>query len=383
MAQVLRVGLVGAGFIGRSHALAVNAVNGVFPDCLPVVAESIADADAARAEAIARHVGFRSFTTDWRETVASCDAIIVAVPSESHNEIAAAVIAADKPLLCEKPVGLSADQAAGLAAAAAKAGVVNAVGYTYLRAPLVRQARALLDGGRLGRPLHFYGRHFEDYLASSDAPFSWRLDRARAGRCGALGDLGCHILSIARYLLGPIERLSGSATLVHPVRRVPGGGERAVENEDHASAQVRFAGGVPGVIEVSRVATGRKMDLSFEVTCESGAIRFEAERTNELQVYVDEPDSAGPGFRRILAQPGHPDYAGFLPAPGHGLGFNDLKTIEIAEFLRGIEAGRAVYPDLAEAVRIGRVCEAILDSSESGRWIDAPEDEPSTRRIAT
>jgi predicted dehydrogenase len=382
MAQGLRIGLVGAGFIGRSHALAVKAVGGVFPDCPPVIAECVADADAARAEAIARQVGFRSHTSDWRAAVDASDAVIVAVPSEHHFEIASAVIAAGKPLLCEKPVGLSADQAARLAAAAARAGVINAVGYTYLRAPLVRQAKVILDGGRLGRPLHFTGRHFEDYLASPDAPFSWRLDRARAGRCGALGDLGCHILSIARYLLGPVERLAGASTLVHPVRRLPDGGSRAVENEDHAAAMVRFAGGVPGTIEVSRVASGRKMDLSFEVTCERGAIRFDAERTNELQVYLDEADPAGPGFRRVLARPGHPDYAGFLPAPGHGLGFNDLKTIEIAEFLRGVAAGRSVYPDLAEAARIGRLCEAILDSSDAGRWIDGPEEEPSTRRPA-
>jgi predicted dehydrogenase len=142
---------------------------------------------------------------------------------------------------------------------------------------------------------------------------------------------------------------------------------------------VRFAGGVPGVIEVSRVASGRKMDLGFEVTCERGAIRFDAERFNELQVYLDHDDGAGLGFRRVLAQPGHPDYAGFLPAPGHGLGFNDLKTIELAAFLRGIAAGRSVYPDLGEAARIGRLCEAILESADDGRWIDAPEEPPSNR----
>jgi predicted dehydrogenase len=155
-----------------------------------------------------------------------------------------------------------------------------------------------------------------------------------------------------------------------------------VENEDHAAALLRFAGGVPGVIEVSRVATGRKMDLAFELTCEKGTISFAAERTNELEIYVDEPDEAGPGFRRVLAQPGHPDYAGFLPAPGHGLGFNDLKTIELATFLRGIAEGRSVYPDLDEAARIGRLCEAILDSAESGTWIDRPEDDPAIRRTA-
>lgn len=382
MSGRIRIGLVGAGFIGRCHALAVKAVNGVFADCPPAVAHSLADADGARAEAVARQVGFEHWTADWRETVDRCDAVIVAVPSESHMEVASAVISAGKALLCEKPVGLDSEQAARLARAANRAGIVHAVGYTYLRAPLVRHARTILDGGRLGRPVHFYGRHFEDYLSSPDAPFSWRLDRARAGRCGALGDLGCHVISIARFLLGPVEALAGSSAVIHRTRPAPGGGSRAVENEDHAAALVRFAGGVPGVIEVSRVATGRKMDLAFELTCEKGTIRFDAERLNELQVYVDEADATGNGFRRVLAQPGHPDYAGFLPAPGHNLGFNDLKTIEIAAFLRGVAEGRSVYPDLDEAVRIGRLCEAILDSAEGGAWIRNPEEDRAVRRTA-
>jgi predicted dehydrogenase len=201
-----------------------------------------------------------------------------------------------------------------------------------------------------------------------------------AGRCGALGDLGCHIISIARYLCGPVETLVGSSAIRHAERPTggPGSPMRRVENEDHAAALLRFAGGVPGVIETSRVALGRKMDLTFEVTGERGSLRFEAERMNEIGLYLDE--KTGSGFRRILIEPAHPDYGAFLPAPGHGLGFNDLKTIEIKAFLDGIAAGENAQPDLAEAARIGRICEAILDSAASGRWVERPEDAPSRQR---
>ena len=342
----------------------------------------MADEAPGKAERAAAALGFSRATADWREAVDAADAIIIAVPSHAHAEIARRAIAQGKPVLCEKPVGLSSEEAHSLADAAAAARVVNAVGFTYLRSPLVRQARRLIDEGALGRLLHFYGRHFEDYLASPEAPFSWRLSAATAGRCGALGDLGCHVISIARYLCGPIEALVGSSSIRHPERRTGESGLplRRVENEDHAAALVRFAGGPPGVIETSRVALGRKMDLTFEVTGERGALRFEAERMNEIGLYLDE--KVGSGFRRILIEPAHPDYGAFLPAPGHGLGFNDLKTIEIKAFLDSIAAGENAQPDLAEAARIGRICEAILDSAASGRWVERPEDAPSRERTS-
>ncbi len=377
MATELRLALIGAGFIGKSHALAMHAVNHVFPDC-PIKARPfvLAEDSEARARAAAAALGFPEWTGSWEQAVDRADAVVIAVPSALHFAIASRAIAARKPVLCEKPVGLSSREAASLADLAEAGGVVNAVGFTYLRAPLVAHAKALVASGRLGRPVHFFGRHVEDYLADATAPHSWRLSRATAGRCGALGDLGCHILSIARELCGPVAALSGAARTVHRARPTSAGDPtpRQVENEDYASAMLRFQDGTPGLIETSRVAHGRKMDLGFELTCERGTIRFEAERLNELQLYVAGEDAANAGFRRILVNPEHPFYAGFLPAPGHGLGFNDLKTIELHQFIAAIASGRSATPDLRAASRIARLCEAILDSAESGRWIEQPEE---------
>ena len=375
MSRSVRFGLIGAGFIGRSHGLAISAVGSTFPGPLRAVPHILCDLDPGRAAASARALGFAHHTTDWRRAVDEADAVIIAVPSGEHAAIARAAIAQGKPLLCEKPVGLSAAEAQSLAEAAHEAGVVHATGFTYLRAPMVGEARRIVESGRIGRPVHFTGRHNEDYLARAETPFSWRLDASIAGRWGALGDLGCHIIAIARALCGPIESLVGMSTIVHPTRQPadPASRPRQVENEDHAAALVRFARGVPGIIEASRVAHGRKMGLSFELVCEGGTLHFDAERTNELNLYVDQGDPGEVGFRRILINAEHPDYAGFLPAPGHGLGFNDLKTIELRAFLAGIESGVGVDPDLFAAARISRVCEAILDSSASGRWVAQPE----------
>ena len=371
----IRMALIGAGFIGRSHGLAIRAVNAVFQDVpLRASAHVLCDLDLARAERTARAMGFEHVTDDWRKAVDMADAVIIAVPSRQHGDIARHAIRTGKPFLCEKPVGLSSVEAEDLAHAAHAAGIPHAVGFTYLRAPMVAHARELVRSGRLGRILHFSGRHFEDYLSSRDAPFSWRLDASLAGRCGALGDLGCHILSVARAIIGPVESVSGMATTIHGERLdTSAGHRRSVENEDHAAAILRFAGGVPGMVETSRVATGRKMDISFEVTGELGSVHFSGENYNALSVYMAGDETGLSGFRRVLVNNAHPDYAAFLPAPAHGLGFNDLKTIELAHFLRAIHAGHALDPDLFEAARISRLCEAILESSQSGRRLDEPE----------
>ncbi|HMN87058.1 MAG TPA: Gfo/Idh/MocA family oxidoreductase [Bauldia sp.] len=372
----VRFALIGAGFIGRIHGLALQAVNGVFGAApLRAVSAVLADENAGLAERQAGQLGFARWTTDWRDALADVDAVVIAAPSFMHREIALAALAAGKHVLCEKPVGRSSAEADDVAAAARKAGVTTAVGFTYMRAPMVAHAIALVQSGALGRPVSFRGRHAEDYLADPEAPFSWRLDASLAGRSGALGDLGWHIIAIARALCGPVASLSGLSEHVHPSRRTAAGAEtrRTVENEDWAGALVRFGSGAVGTVEASRVAHGRKMDIGFELTLEHGTIAFDGERTNELQVYRHGGAAGAQGFQTIRIDGGHKDYGAFLPAPAHGLGFNDLKTIELHDFLVAIAEGRSLDPDLEAACRIARVCEAILDSSASGRRIDAPE----------
>jgi len=373
MTTETKFALIGAGFIGRSHALAIHAVNLAFPD-LPLRARAhmLAEGDAERARIAGARLGFDHHTAAWEEAVDSADAVIVAVPGFLHFPIAQRAIAKGKALLCEKPVGLGADEARRLAALASEAGIVHAVGFTYVRLPLVRHAKQLLDSGRFGRVLQVRGRHFEDYLADPAGPHGWRLSRRTAGRFGALGDLGYHILAILRFLCGPIAELSGLARTFHAERPSPGG-PAAVENEDYAAATLVFENGAVGVVETSRVALGRKMEVSFEIVCEGATLAFDAERMNELRIYEAGQEASSQGFRTILANASHPDFAAFLPAPGHQIGFNDLKTIEIAEFLRAIAQKRSVAPDLGDAARISALCDAILDSSAGGQRILQPE----------
>ena len=221
-----------------------------------------------------------------------------------------------------------------------------------MRNPAFAHAERLVEEGAIGRVVHFRGFVDEDYQADPELAWTWRATVAEAG-LGALGDLGCHLVSLAYALMGPVESLVAEMAIVHATRPLPdGSGRAAVENEDVASALVRFAGGVTGVLMSSRSAWGRKNRLGFEVHGERGMIVFEQERMNELRLFVNEGPAA------TARVPHHPDRAG-APAlrrlragAGHQLGFNDLKVIEAAALLRAIAAGARAYPDFGDALGV-------------------------------
>jgi predicted dehydrogenase len=367
-----RVGLIGSGYIGRAHSIALQEVGAVFPDVETPVCEILADRDAAAAEKSAAAMGFRRSTGDWRELVAdpSVDIVDICSPNYLHREMALAAIAAGKHVWCEKPLALDASEAREVAEAAARAGVVHMIGFNYSLNPLIRVAQSMIAGGDIGKVLGFSGRYFEDYMADPAVPHSWRCERRYAG-AGALADLGSHLIDMAEVLLGPIDRVFASLETVHTKRRVPATGEMLpVENEDVARAFVRFARGAGGSFEISRVATGYKCGLAFSVSGSQGSIAFDQERMNELRFYSGADPPGRRGFRTILAGPEHPDYAHFCPAPGHGLGINDLKVIEARNLLRAIAEGVPAKPGFDVGLRVQRVMEAMERSHASGAWTD-------------
>jgi predicted dehydrogenase len=282
--------------------------------------------------------------------------------------MAIAAFEAGKHVWCEKPMGLTLGEAAAMAAAARKAGTRTQVGYNYTRNPAISHARRLIASGAIGRPFHFAGVMDEDYMADPELPWSWRCRKEEAGT-GALGDMLVHLISIAHLLLGRIVRVTGEMQTVHAERPKPGGGHGRVENDDAVQALVRFEGGATGVIGTSRVVWGRKARLAWEVHGTKGTITFDHEHMNDLQLFVAEGEAATRGFRTILTGPLHPPYIEFCPAPGHGLGFNDLKVIEAAEFLRSIAGGPPVDYDFEAALEIERVTDAIARSASEGRAV--------------
>jgi predicted dehydrogenase len=367
----VRVGLIGSGYIGRAHSIALQEVGAVFPDIAAPVCEILADRDAAQAAKSAAAMGFSRSTGDWRELVAdpAVDVVDICSPNYLHRDMALAAIAAGKHVWCEKPLALDAAEAEEVADAAARAGVVHLVGFNYSLNPLIRLAQSMIAGGDIGTVLGFSGRYFEDYMADPAVPHSWRCERRLAG-AGALADLGSHLIDRAETLLGPIEAVCASLETVHARRRSPADGAMLpVENEDTARALVRFASGVGGSFEISRVATGYKCGLAFTVFGSAGSLAFDQERMNELRHYASSDPPGRRGFRTILAGPEHPDYAHFCPAPGHGLGINDLKVIEARNLLRAIAGGAPARPGFDVGLRVQRVMEAMERSHAAGAWL--------------
>jgi predicted dehydrogenase len=363
----LRVGLIGTGFMGKTHVFGFAAAQRVFDLPYEVELHCVADRTGALADEAARTLGFANSTDNWRELVQNpeIDLIDITAPNAFHKEMALAAIAAGKHVYCEKPLAPLADEAREMADAAEAAGVVTQVGFNYLCNPMLSLARELIQSGQLGEIRSYRGIHAEDYMADATSPFTFRHDPAGGG---ALADLGSHALATAEFLLGPISAVMGDCVTAIHNRPDGNGGSRAVEVDDVGRAFIRFDCGASGSIEASWIATGRKMQHDFEVYGTKGAIAFSQEQFNELR-YYDAGDLAGRrGFRRIEAGPEHDPYGRFCVAPGHQLGFNDLKAIEIARFIEAISGQRAEPFNFRKGLRIQRLVESIHLSSRVGDW---------------
>lgn len=366
--RTIGVGLIGTGFMGKCHTLAYRSVKAVFDTALTPRLVRVCDRRADVAESHASRSGFERATDDWRAVVDDPDVDIVSIttPNKFHCEMALAALEAGKHVYCEKPLALTLDEAERMAAAAERAAGKTIVGYGYLCNPLYQHARELVRSGAVGRPLFFRGVCDEDYQADPELPWTWRSARAEAG-LGVLGDMMCHLVSMADGLLGPIDSVLADCRTHYATRPAAGGGERLeVENEDVASALVSFESGVTGMISSSRAAWGRKNHLAWELHGDAGMLVQDQERMNELQLFRNEGPTSDQGFKTILVGPEHEPYGKFCPAPGHGLGFNDLKTIELANSLNAIADDAPAYPDFAAALRFERVIHAIARSGESG-----------------
>ena len=380
----MSIGLIGSGFMGKGHAMAFKLAPSVFDDleATPRL-RLLADVDGPAAARAARELGFEEATGDWRELVThpEVDVVDITTPNHLHAEMALAALAAGKHVYCEKPLALDAREAQAMADAAEAAGAITLVGFNYLKNPATLAARRLIDEGVLGDLWHFRGVFDQDVLADPGQPFGWRFERALAG-AGALGDLGAHVLAMARFLVGEVATVCAQATTVIPERAqvAAGTGYRAavltdaplrrVENEDAVQALLRFAGGATGVLETSRVATGRKVHLAYEITGSRGSLRFDHERMNELHLYQADDPADRRGYRNVIMGPEHPYYGRFWPVAGCGLGLGDLKVIEVYELLQAVARGHPASPDFADGAAVQRLSDAILASASEGRWVE-------------
>ncbi len=364
----LRIGLIGTGFMGKAHAFGFSAAPRTFDLPYDIVLGTVADITDEAAAKAARAYGFQAATCNWRDIVNDPDIDVVSItaPNALHKEMSLAAIAAGKHVYCEKPLApLSAD-AREMAEAAEAAGVTTQVGFNYLCNPILALARGMIADGELGEIRGYRGLHAEDYMADARGPFTFRHDPAGGG---ALADLGSHALATAEFLLGSITEVMGDCVTKIAERPDGKGGTRKIEVDDVGRAFLRFANGATGSIEGNWIATGRKMQHDFEVYGSKGALSFTGERLNELHFYSTDDKSGRQGFRRIEASPDHPPYGDFIVAPGHQIGFNDLKTIEVAGLVRAIADQHPEPFGFRAGLRIQTMVETIQRSSRDRTWL--------------
>ncbi|WP_171135073.1 Gfo/Idh/MocA family protein [Ruegeria sp. HKCCD7221] len=356
------IGIVGGGYMGKAHSVAMSAVGAVFNTALRPRLEMICASSPESAERYRIAYGFRRSTEDWRTLVndPAVEAVVIASPQTTHRQIAEAAFALGKPVLCEKPLGSSLEDGQAMVVAAEAAGVTNMVGFNYVRTPATQFARQLIAQGELGDITWFRGEHTEDFYADPEAPATWRTTGMANG---TIGDLAPHMVNGAMALVGPIVEIMAEVETVHHER--PGG---PVTNDDHAQIMCRFANGAMGNIYVSRISTGRKMGYAYEISGTKGAIRFDQEDQNALWLYRREGPEAERGFTKILTGPAHPDYEPFCQGPGHGTGYQDQIIIEAKDFLEAIHTGKAIWPTFRDGHEVNRVLAAALASSEQRQW---------------
>ncbi|SON58115.1 Glucose-fructose oxidoreductase precursor [Hartmannibacter diazotrophicus] len=364
------VGLIGTGYMGKCHALAWNAVAPTFGDVDRPRLVHLGEANEALAQAKAAELGFARASGDWRAVIADPEVEIVSIttPNQFHAEMAIAALEAGKHVWCEKPMATSEADAAAMCEAARRSGKVAVLGYNYIQSPAIRQIGRLLAEGAIGAVNHVRVEMDEDFMADQTAPFNWKHD-AKSGY-GALDDFAVHPLSLLTMLIGPVSSVVCDMAKLGADRALADGGRRAVETHDIAQVLMRFADGVSGALMVNRAAWGRKGRLALQIFGSAGSILFDQERANEFQIYSTSDPAAVQGFRTVLTAPEHEPYGRFVPAPGHGLGFNDLKVIEAREVLRAVADEPARVIDFAAGLAIERTVHAMARSFQTRGWVD-------------
>jgi predicted dehydrogenase len=382
VSRTIGIGIIGMGWMGIQHSRGYLQIGYRFPEC-PLRPRLLVCADAleARARDAQQLLGFERSTTDWAEVVRDpeVEVVNIAAPNACHLEMVRAAASHGKHILCEKPVGRNPAETREIVALAQQAGVLTFVGLNYRWAPLVQHARALIREGRLGRLTHYRGRFFAGYASNPHGVLSWRFRREEAG-LGTLGDLMSHVIDMAHFLVGPIERVTATRATFVPQRPLPspGGGTHfdvrtqgplgEVTNEDYVGVLTEFADGARGTLEACRIIQGPQCQMAFEVNGTEGALSWDFERMNELRICLRGGGHDTAGFTLLLSGPEHPFHVRFNPGPGIGLSYEDLKTIEAFQFLNSIADSKQGEPGFAAIEHVAEVQQAIERSWESGGW---------------
>lgn len=368
------VGMLGYAFMGKAHTNAFIQFPFIFPGSPVPVLSAIAGRSEKAVEQAANLYGYRRWYTDWRDLVKDESVQVVdnGLPNDLHEMPCIQAAELGKDIICEKPLGRDAKESERMLRAVEKAGVKNMVGYNYRFIPAIRLARQFIQEGKIGKVIEFRASYLQDWIMDPYFPLVWRLQKSVAGS-GALGDLGTHVVDLARFLLGDVDSTVGMTKTFIEERPLVGNDSKKgkVEVDDAFIALLKFKSGAIGSVEASRFAAGRKNFQRIEVHGLEGSLSFNLERLNELQFYSRKDGQEELGFRTIsVTEPVHPYYKNWWP-PGHVIGWEHAMVNEMYHFFTAVAEDKPVEPFGAtfyDGHMADRVTDSITRSVASGRW---------------
>ncbi len=375
-APTVGIGMLGYAFMGKAHSHAYKVLPHMMypPAAIPRLV-AIAGRNQDAVQEAARRYGYEKSYSDWHDLITDSDVQLFdnGGPNDAHAEPCIAAAAAGKHIFCEKPLARTAAESKPMLDAVVKAGVKHMVAFNYRFVPAIRQIREIIDSGALGQIYHFRATYLQEWITDPNFPMIWRLDKDQAGS-GALGDLGAHIIDLARFLVGEPSRLMAMTKTFIKERPTGDGKMGKVTVDDAFVSTIEFANGAIGTLEASRFAPGRKNFNTFEINAEHGSIRFNLERFNEMEVFwKDSAPRETQGFTDVLVSESyHPFWKNWWPQ-GHIIGWEHTFVHEIDHLLRAIVNNEEVGPygaTFEDGYRAAVICDAILESAESGRAVD-------------
>ena len=373
----LRIGLIGTGFMGRTHSNGYNRVDNFFPELqYSPVLKAVCSRNKEKVQAFADQWGYESIETDWKALIArnDIDAVDICTPNDMHAEIAIAAAKAGKMILCEKPLARTLAESKGMVDAVEKAGVKNTVWYNYRRLPAVSLAKQIVDSGKLGKIFHYRANFLQDWTISADVPqggtAAWRLDAEAAGS-GVTGDLLAHCIDTAMWLNGGIKDVSAvTETFIKERMHQVTGKMQKVGIDDACIFHCHFDNGSLGLFESTRYARGHKALYTFEINGEHASIRWDLHDLNRLEYFDHRDESIVRGWRSIHVTDGDQPYMDKWWVPGLGIGYEHSFIHQVADFLKSLETGSDCHPTFKDAYETQKVCEAVIDSANSKSWKD-------------
>lgn len=370
----LRIGMIGYGFMGKTHSNAYVQAPHFFQSGYKPVLKALCARNLDKAKPFAANWGYESVESDWRELLKrdDIDAVDICTPNNLHKEIAIAAAQAGKMILCEKPLAMNAVEGEEMCAAVEKAGVPNMVWYNYRRVPAVTLAKQILDSGKLGRIFHYRANFLQDWTINADVPqggaATWRLDVEAAGS-GVTGDLLAHCIDTAIWLNGSVTDVTAmTETFVKERVHAETGQKQPVGIDDACAFLCHFQNGSLGLFESTRYARGHKALYTLEINGEHASIRWDLHDLHRLQYFDHSDESIVRGWRSVHVSDGDQPYMGNWWVPGLQIGYEHSFTHQVADFLKSLDTGEPAHPTFRDALETQKVCDAVLASAKDRQW---------------